>query len=78
MFHNMKIKREKIKEEVEEGDSCQSTHLLIQSRAVVKCCRPSVCCSRSSTHCSSVTDIAVRSLALLQLVRRTPFTLRHT
>uniref|UniRef100_A0A3Q2CFD6 Uncharacterized protein n=1 Tax=Cyprinodon variegatus TaxID=28743 RepID=A0A3Q2CFD6_CYPVA len=28
-------------------------------------------------HCSSVTDIAVRSFALLQLVSRTPFTFRH-
>uniref|UniRef100_A0A3P9DCM0 E3 ubiquitin/ISG15 ligase TRIM25-like n=1 Tax=Maylandia zebra TaxID=106582 RepID=A0A3P9DCM0_9CICH len=31
-----------------------------------------------AAHCSSVTDIAVRSFALLQLVSRTPFTLRHT
>lgn len=52
--------------------------LLMQSRASLKCCRLSVCRSLSNTHCSSVTDIAVRSLALLQLVSRMPFTERHT
>lgn len=66
-----------VEESVRRGGGVK-TDLLMQSSAVLKCCRLSVCRSRSNTHCSSVTDIEVRSFALLQLVRRTPFTARHT
>lgn len=55
-----------------------SRYLRIQSRARMKKSLLSWCSSRSRAHCSSVTDMDVRSLALLQLVNRIPFRRRQT
>lgn len=52
-------------------------HLRIQSRARMKKSLLSWCSSRRRAHCSNVTDMDVRSLALLQLVNLMPFNLRQ-
>lgn len=53
------------------------SHLRIQSRARMKKSLLSWCSSRRRAHCSNVTDMDVRSLALLQLVNLMPFNLRQ-
>lgn len=53
-------------------------HLRMHSRAWVKTCGAMPCSCCRIRHCSSVTDMAVRSLALLQLVNRTPLRRRQT
>lgn len=53
------------------------THLRMHSRAWVKTCGAMPCSCCRIRHCSSVTDMAVRSLALLQLVNRTPLRRRQ-
>lgn len=53
------------------------TYLLIQSSARIKKSLWSWCSSLKMEHCSNVTDMDVRSLALLQQVKRTPFSLRQ-
>lgn len=53
-------------------------NLRMQSRACVKTCGAMQCSCCRMVHCSSVTDMAVRSLALLQLVTRTPLRRRQT
>lgn len=58
--------------------SVRASYLRMQSRACVKTCGAMPCSCCRIRHCSRVTDIAVRSLALLQLVKRTPFSRRHT
>lgn len=50
----------------------------MQSRARMKKSLLSWCSSRRRAHCSNVTDMDVRSLALLQLVNLMPFNLRQT
>lgn len=52
-------------------------YLLIQSRARMKKSLCSWCSSLRMEHCSSVTDIEVLSLALLQQVKRIPLSLRQ-
>lgn len=52
-------------------------YLLIQSSARIKKSLCSWCSSLKIEHCSSVTDIDVLSLALLQQVNRIPFSLRQ-
>lgn len=54
------------------------THLRMHSRACVKTCGAMPCSCCRIRHCSRVTDMAVRSLALLQLVNRTPLRRRQT
>lgn len=54
------------------------THLRMQSKACVKTCGAMPCSCCRIRHCSRVTDMAVRSLALLQLVKRTPLSRRQT
>ncbi len=54
-----------------------SSHLRIQSKACVKTCGAMQCSCWRIWHCSRVTDMAVRSFALLQLVTRTPFRRRQ-
>lgn len=49
----------------------------MHSRAWVKTCGAMPCSCCRIRHCSSVTDMAVRSLALLQLVNRTPLRRRQ-
>lgn len=49
----------------------------MQSRARMKKSLLSWCSSRRRAHCSNVTDMDVRSLALLQLVNLMPFNLRQ-
>lgn len=56
----------------------KNCYLRIQSRAWVKTCGAMPCSCCRMRHCSRVTDMAVRSLALLQLVKRTPFSRRQT
>lgn len=56
--------------------SCHS-YLRIQSKARMKKSLLSWCSSRRRAHCSNVTDMDVRSLALLQLVNLMPFNLRQ-
>lgn len=53
------------------------SHLRIQSKACVKTCGAMQCSCWRIWHCSRVTDMAVRSFALLQLVTRTPFRRRQ-
>lgn len=53
------------------------SYLLMQSRARMKKSLLSWCSSRRRAHCSNVTDMDVRSLALLQLVNLMPFNLRQ-
>lgn len=53
------------------------SHLRMQSRARMKKSLLSWCSSRRRAHCSNVTDMDVRSLALLQLVNLMPFNLRQ-
>lgn len=53
------------------------SYLLMQSRARMKNSLLSWCSSRRRAHCSNVTDMDVRSLALLQLVNLMPFNLRQ-
>lgn len=53
------------------------TYLRMQSRAWEKTCGAMPCSCCRIRHCSRVTDMAVRSLALLQLVKRTPFRRRQ-
>lgn len=53
------------------------SYLRIQSRARMKKSLLSWCSSRRRAHCSNVTDMDVRSLALLQLVNLMPFNLRQ-
>ena len=60
-----------------KGHAITSTYLLIQSSARIKKSLWSWCSSLKMEHCSSVTDMDVRSLALLQQVKRTPFSLRQ-
>lgn len=55
----------------------RKSHLLMQSRARMKKSLLSWCSSRRRAHCSNVTDMDVRSLALLQLVNLMPFNLRQ-
>lgn len=50
----------------------------MHSRAWVNTCGAMPCSCCRIRHCSSVTDMAVRSLALLQLVNRTPLRRRQT
>lgn len=57
--------------------SGQRAHLRMHSRAWVKTCGAMPCSCCRIRHCSSVTDMAVRSLALLQLVNRTPLRRRQ-
>lgn len=57
--------------------SVKVTHLRMQSKACVKTCGAMPCSCCRIRHCSRVTDMAVRSLALLQLVKRTPFSRRQ-
>lgn len=57
--------------------SIRLSHLRIQSRARMKKSLLSWCSSRRRAHCSNVTDMDVRSLALLQLVNLMPFNLRQ-
>lgn len=57
------------------GGGC--SYLRMQSSACVKTCGAMPCSCCRIRHCSSVTDMAVRSLALLQLVKRTPFSRRQ-
>lgn len=52
-------------------------YLRMQSKACVKTCGAMPCSCCRIRHCSRVTDMAVRSLALLQLVKRTPFSRRQ-
>ena len=52
-------------------------YLLIQSSARIKKSLCNWCSSLKIEHCSSVTDIDVLSLALLQQVKRMPFSLRQ-
>lgn len=52
-------------------------YLLIQSRARIKKSLCSWCSSLKIEHCSRVTDMDVLSLALLQQVKRIPFSLRQ-
>lgn len=52
-------------------------YLLIQSRARIKKSLWSWCSSLKIEHCSRVTDMDVLSLALLQQVKRIPFSLRQ-
>lgn len=54
-----------------------ASYLRMQSRACVKTCGAMPCSCCRIRHCSRVTDMAVRSLALLQLVKRTPFSRRQ-
>lgn len=62
----------------EESDAaCSRSYLRIQSRARMKKSLLSWCSSRRRAHCSNVTDMDVRSLALLQLVNLMPFNLRQ-
>lgn len=53
------------------------SYLRMQSRARTKKSLLSWCSSRKRAHCSRVTDMDVRSLALLQLVNLMPFNLRQ-
>lgn len=53
-------------------------HLRMQSRAWLKTCGAMQCSICRIRHCSRVTDMAVRSFALLQLVTRTPLRRRHS
>lgn len=53
------------------------TYLLIQSSARIKKSLCNWCSSLKIEHCSSVTDIDVLSLALLQQVNRIPLSLRQ-
>lgn len=55
----------------------RASYLRIQSRACVKTCGAMPCSCCRIRHCSRVTDMAVRSLALLQLVKRTPLSRRQ-
>lgn len=52
-------------------------YLLMQSSARIKKSLCNWCSSLKIEHCSSVTDIDVLSLALLQQVKRIPFSLRQ-
>ena len=62
----------------EHGGGAAGTHLRMHSRACVNTCGAMPCSCCRIRHYSSVTDIAVRSLALLQLVNRTPLRRRQT
>ena len=57
-------------------DCC--AYLRMHSSACMKTCEARSCSRCNSCTCSSVTLIAVRSLALLQLVKRAPLRRRHT
>lgn len=59
------------------GGLGSGTHLRMHSRAWVNTCGAMPCSCCRIRHCSSVTDMAVRSLALLQLVNRTPLRRRQ-
>lgn len=61
----------------ESDATCSRSYLRIQSRARMKKSLLSWCSSRRRAHCSNVTDMDVRSLALLQLVNLMPFNLRQ-
>lgn len=65
------------KAKLERGRRARGTHLRMHSRACVKTCGAMPCSCCRIRHCSSVTDMAVRSLALLQLVNRTPLRRRQ-
>ena len=65
------------KAKLERGRQARGTHLRMHSRACVKTCGAMPCSCCRIRHCSSVTDMAVRSLALLQLVNRTPLRRRQ-
>lgn len=69
-------KGEQVAGQTQPGSSL--THLRMHSRACVKTCGAMPCSCCRIRHCSRVTDMAVRSLALLQLVNRTPLRRRQT
>ena len=55
-----------------------ATNLRVAESTVKNVFSHTLCSCMSMLHCSRVTDMAVRSLALLQLVTRSPFRRRAT